>query len=72
MLLASAVLGCLALSALLTLEILPAPAVGFAGRPIAVGDISERDEKAPSALTIADPQATETLRREAVEKSPVV
>jgi len=72
MLLASAVAGCLALSALLTLEILPVPAVGFAGRAISVGDISERDEKAPSALTIADPQATETLRREAVEKSPVV
>ncbi len=72
MLLASAVAGALVLSALLTLEILPAPAVGFAGRPIAVGDISERDEKAPSALTIADPQATENLRREAVAKSPAV
>jgi len=71
-LLASAVAGCLVLSALLTLEMLPAPAVGFGGRPIAVGDISERDEKAPSALTIADPQATANLRREAVEKSPAV
>jgi hypothetical protein len=72
MLIASAVLGALVLSALLTLEILPAPAVGFAGRPIVIGDISERDEKAPSVLTIADPQATENLRREAVEKSPAV
>ena len=71
-LVASAVVGCLALSALLTLEILPAPVVGFAGRAIVVGDISERDEKAPTALAIADPQATENLRREAVEKSPVV
>jgi hypothetical protein len=71
-LVASAVVGCLALSALLTLEILPAPVVGFAGRPIMVGDISERDEKAPTRLVIADPQATESLRREAVEKSPVV
>ena len=71
-LVASALLGCLVLSVLLTLEILPAPVVGFAGRAIAVGDISERDEKAPTALVIADPQATENLRREAVEKSPVV
>ena len=71
-LLGSAVVGSLVLSALLTLEILPAPTVGFAGRPIAVGDISDRDEKAPSALTIADPQATESLRREALEKSPAI
>ncbi len=72
LLVASAVVGCLVLSALLTHEIQPAPVIGFAGRAIAVGDISERDEKAPSALMSADPQATETLRREAVEKSPVV
>ena len=72
MLFASALGSCLLLSALLTLEILPAPAVGLAGRPVAVGDISERDEKAPSALTIVDPLATESLRREAIEKSPVV
>lgn len=72
MLAASAVFSCLVLSALLTLEIIPAPSVGRAGRLISVGDISERDEKAPSALTIADPEATERLRREAVEKSPSV
>jgi putative nucleotidyltransferase with HDIG domain len=72
LLVASAVIGCLLLSALLTLEILPSPAMGLAGRVPIVGEISERDEKAPSAVAIVDPQATEKLRREAVEKSPVV
>ncbi|MBM4337471.1 MAG: HDIG domain-containing protein [Deltaproteobacteria bacterium] len=71
-LLASALAGCLLLSALLTLEVAPTSSAGRGGRPIAVGDISERDEKAPTAITVSDPQATEKLRREAVEKSPTV
>jgi hypothetical protein len=69
---ASALAGCLVLSALLTLEILPAPAAGITGRLPETGEISERDEKAPFALSIPDPQATDKLRREAVEKSPIV
>lgn len=69
---ASALAGCLVLSALLTLEILPAPAAGITGRMPESGEISERDEKAPFALSIVDPQATDKLRREAVEKSPIV
>ncbi len=72
MLLAAAISSCVVLSALLTLEILPTSSVGRAGRLIAVGDISERDEKAPTALTISDPQATEKLRNEAAERSPTV
>jgi putative nucleotidyltransferase with HDIG domain len=72
LLLVGAVIGSLVLSALLTLEILPAPVVGLANRLPQVGEISERDEKAPFALTIVDPAATENLRREAVDKSPIL
>jgi cyclic-di-AMP phosphodiesterase PgpH len=71
LLFAGAVVGSLVLSALLTLEILPSPVVGVARVP-EVGDISERDEKAPFAISVVDPQASEALRREAIEKAPIL
>ncbi|MFI5317359.1 MAG: HD family phosphohydrolase [Myxococcota bacterium] len=67
-----ALAACLILSALLTLEILPAPVGGLSvGMPVA-GEIADHDEKAPFALTIVDPLATERLRREASDSAPVV
>jgi putative nucleotidyltransferase with HDIG domain len=62
----------LLLSALLTLNLLPAPGVGSAGRTPEVGAISDRDYKAPAAITIVDEEATEQLKRDAVENAPVV
>ena len=62
----------LVLSGLLTLEILPSPIGGLTvGMPEA-GDIADHDEKAPFALTIVDPLATERLRREASDSAPAV
>ena len=69
---AAALFACLALSALLTLEILPGPVGGLAVGMPEVGDIADHDEKAPFALTIPDPPATERLRREATDAAPAV
>jgi hypothetical protein len=71
-LIAGALAACFVLSALLTLEILPAPGGGLAIGMPEVGDIADHDEKAPFALTIVDPQATERLRREASDAAPFV
>jgi putative nucleotidyltransferase with HDIG domain len=71
-LLAGALAASLALSALLTLEILPAPVGGLAASFPETGDIADHDEKAPFALTIVDPLATERLRREASDSAPVI
>jgi hypothetical protein len=69
---AAALVACFALSALLTLEILPGPVGGLAVGMPEVGDIADHDEKAPFALTIPDPPATERLRREATDGAPAV
>ncbi len=71
-LIAAGVGASLLLSALLTLNLLPAPGVGSAGRTPEIGDISDRDYKAPAAITIIDEEATEQLKRDAVENAPVV
>jgi len=61
----------LVLSALLTLEILPAVGGLALGVP-AAGDIADHDEKAPFAMNVVDPVATERLRREASDAAPLV
>jgi hypothetical protein len=71
-LVAGALAASLALSALLTLEILPAPVGGLAAGMPAPGDIADHDEKAPFALTLVDPLATERLRRDASDSAPVI
>jgi len=71
-LLVGALVASLVLSTLLVLEILPAPLGGLAAGMPAAGDIADRDEKAPFALTIVDPQATERLRREASDSAALV
>ncbi len=71
-LLAAGVGASLLLSALLTLDLLPSPGLGSSARTLQVGDISDRDYKAPTEITIVDEQATEQLRRDAVENAPVV
>jgi len=60
------------LSSLLTLEILPAPVGGLAAGMPEVGDIADHDEKAPFALNVVDPVATERLRRESGDSAPLV
>ena len=71
-LVAGAVAACFVLSALLTLELLPAPVGGLAAGMPQPGDIADHDEKAPFALNIVDPLATERLRREAGDAAPIV
>ncbi len=71
-LIAAGVGASLLLSALLTLSLLPDPGVPSGVRTAQVGDISDRDYKAPTAITILDEEATEQLHREAVENAPVV
>jgi len=71
-LIAGGLVASLAVSALLTLEILPAPVGGLAAGMPEVGDIADHDEKAPFALAIVDPLATERLRREASDSAPVI
>jgi putative nucleotidyltransferase with HDIG domain len=45
---------------------------GLGGRIPRVGEIADRSYKAPSDLTILDREATEELRRVAIEQAPVV
>ena len=71
-LVAGALGACLVLAALLALEILPAPVGGLAAGMPQPGDIADHDEKAPFALNIVDPLATERLRREASDSAPIV
>ena len=71
-LVAGAVAACFVLSALLTLELLPAPVGGLAAGMPQPGDIADHDEKAPFALNIVDPLATARLRREAGDAAPIV
>ena len=70
-LLVGALAASLVLSALLTLEILPAVGGLAVGVP-APGDIADHDEKAPFAMNVVDPVATERLRREASDAAPLV
>ncbi len=71
-LIAAGVGASLLLSVLLTLSLLPDRGVPSGARTAQVGDISDRDYKAPTAITILDEEATEQLHREAVENAPVV
>jgi putative nucleotidyltransferase with HDIG domain len=45
---------------------------GGHGRIPQVGEISDRDHKAPEDLEIVDEQATEVLRKDAIEQAPAV
>ena len=71
-LLAAGVGASLLLSALLTIDLLSSPGLGSSVRTLRVGDISDRDYKAPTEITLVDEQATEQLRRDAVENASVV
>jgi putative nucleotidyltransferase with HDIG domain len=62
----------LVLSALLTLDLFEMGAVGFGGRLPQVGEIADRDYKAPSDVSLVDAPATEELRRLAVDQAPAV
>ncbi|MEE9280862.1 MAG: HDIG domain-containing metalloprotein [Myxococcota bacterium] len=62
----------LLISGFLTLSLLPVPGLGSGARTPRVGDISDRDYEAPVAVTIVDEEATEQLRREAIQNAPMV
>lgn len=70
-LLAGAVVASLLISALLTLDLLPFSSLGVSRIPQA-GTISNRDYKAPASVSLRDPEATDALRREAIESAPAV
>jgi putative nucleotidyltransferase with HDIG domain len=72
MLVAGAVATCLLLAALLTPGLFGLGPAGFAGGVPRPGEIADRSYKAPADITILDRQATEELRRGAIEQAPVV
>jgi putative nucleotidyltransferase with HDIG domain len=72
MLVTSAVVTCLLLAALLTPGLFGLGPAGFAGGVPRPGEIADRSYKAPADITIPDRQATEELRRAAIEQAPVV
>jgi putative nucleotidyltransferase with HDIG domain len=68
-LLAIALGGSAILAAFLTLPLLRSPSIGRLPR---VGDVADRDYKAPVDLTVVDEDATQELRRKAGEQAAVV
>jgi putative nucleotidyltransferase with HDIG domain len=71
-LLLGAILACLCLSTLLTVDLFPTGRAPFGGRVPQEGEIADRSYKAPSDLVIPDRKATDELRRVAAAQSPAV
>ena len=68
----AAIAASLALAALLTPGLFGITPGGLGGRIPKVGEIADRSYKASSDVTILDREATEELRRVAIEQAPVV